>query len=98
MAKLSLERRDKLAGASFGLPGRRAFPITDRSHAANAKARASQQVGKSITPAQKATIDAKANKVLGKSSDPKPANVLTGANKRNADPKAKGTVHYASGK
>ena len=50
----------------MGLPGRLAYPMPDKSHAANAKARAAQQVGKSITSAQKAAIDRKANKVLGK--------------------------------
>ena len=58
--------RKKLPASTFGLPGRKAYPMPDTGHAANAKARASQQVGKSITAAQKAQIDAKANKVLRK--------------------------------
>lgn len=62
--KLDTKARSKLGKAMFGLPGERKFPMPDRAHAANAKARASQQVGRSITPAQKAQIDAKANKVL----------------------------------
>jgi len=66
MAQLTSKSRSELGDAMFGLPGRRAYPMPDASHAANAKARASQQVGKSITPAQKAQIDAKANRVLGK--------------------------------
>lgn len=41
--------------------------MPDASHAANAKARASQQEAKgNLSPAQKARVDAKANKILGK--------------------------------
>lgn len=41
--------------------------MPDKSHAANAKARASQQEARgNLSPSQKAKIDAKANKVLGK--------------------------------
>ena len=41
--------------------------MPDKSHAANAKARAAQQEKKgNISPSTKAKIDAKANKVLGK--------------------------------
>lgn len=66
MAKLSSERREELPSKAFGLPGERKYPMPDRSHAANAKARASQQEHKgSITPAQEAKIDRKANRVLG---------------------------------
>lgn len=65
MARLSTARRNKLPKSSFGLPGREAYPMPDRSHAANAKARASQMVkaGK-LSSASKAKIDAKANRVL----------------------------------
>ena len=41
--------------------------MADASHATNAKARATQQEKKgNITPAQKAEIDAKADRKLGK--------------------------------
>jgi hypothetical protein len=40
MAKLNAERRNKIPGEDFALPGRR-YPIEDRSHAANALARVS---------------------------------------------------------
>lgn len=77
MAVLKAAARKALPKGKFGLPGRRAYPMPDRSHAANAKARASQQVGKSITSAQKAEIDAKANKVLaGKGSQPAKTSLL----------------------
>jgi hypothetical protein len=65
MAKLTASRRAKLPAKTFGLPAKKAYPMPDRSHAANAKARASQQVkAGNLSPAQKATIDAKANKKL----------------------------------
>ena len=44
MAKLTTKARDKLPASKFGEPGKRAYPMPDRSHAANAKARASQAV------------------------------------------------------
>jgi hypothetical protein len=53
MAKLTSAARNALSGSSFALPGRR-YPVFDRSHAANAKARVSQ-FG---TPAEKAKVDA----------------------------------------
>ena len=59
-------RRNALPSSSFGLPGERKYPMPDRSHAANAKARASQQeAAGNLSPAQKARIDAKADRVLG---------------------------------
>lgn len=63
MAKLTTKERKAVPKQEFGLPGRKAYPMPDKAHAANAKARAAQQVGKSITPAQKAEIDAKANRI-----------------------------------
>jgi len=68
MADLTSKGRDKLASKSFGLPGERKYPMPDKSHAANAKARASAQEKKgNLSPRQKSQIDAKANKVLGTS-------------------------------
>lgn len=65
MAKLTSGERKALPKSEFGLPGKRAYPMPDRSHAANAKARASQmeKAGK-LSPSAKAKIDAKANKIL----------------------------------
>lgn len=67
MAKLSSGARDALPKSQFGLPGSGKYPMPDKSHAANAKARASQMVkaGK-LSSSSKAKIDAKANRVLGK--------------------------------
>lgn len=68
MAKLTPAKRKKLPKKEFGLPRSRKYPLNDKSHAANAKARATQMVKKGkLSPASKAKIDAKANKVLGKS-------------------------------
>lgn len=66
MSKLSSKARKALPKSDFAGPGR-SYPIPDRSHAANAKARASQMVkaGK-LSPAAKAKIDAAANRKLGK--------------------------------
>lgn len=41
MAKLKAATRNALPAKSFALPAQRKYPIPDRSHAANAKARAS---------------------------------------------------------
>ena len=67
MAELSSAKRNKLGKSTFGLPGERKYPMPDRSHAVNAKARATQQEKKgNLSPSSKAKIDAKANRVLGK--------------------------------
>ena len=41
MAKLTTAARNAIPTRSFAIPSERKFPIADRSHAANAKARAS---------------------------------------------------------
>lgn len=59
--------RKAIPKSEFGLPGAKKYPMPDKSHAANAKARATQQVAKgNLSPASAAKIRAKANKVLGK--------------------------------
>lgn len=63
---VSVSQRRKLPASRMGLPGQLKYPMPNAAHAVAAKSRASQQVGKSITAAQKAEIDRKANKVLGK--------------------------------
>lgn len=70
MAKLSTKARKALPKSSFGEPGKRAYPMPDKSHAANAKARASQaeKAGR-ISESTEKKIDAKANRVLGKRSN-----------------------------
>lgn len=65
MAKLTTADRKKLPKSDFGLPGSRGYPMPDRSHAANAKARASQAVKAGrMSKATEAKIDAKANRKL----------------------------------
>jgi len=72
MAKLTTSGRKGLSKSTFGLPGERKYPMPDKSHAANAKARATQQVkAGNLSPSSKAKIDAKANKILGRSSPKK---------------------------
>lgn len=67
MAKLKSSRRKKLKKSQFGLPGSRKYPMHDRSHAANAKARATQQYKKGkISKSTKDKIHAKANRKLKK--------------------------------
>ncbi len=67
MSKLRAKQRNKLPKSSFGMPGERKYPMPDKAHARNAKARASQMVKKGkLSSGAKAKIDAKANRVLGK--------------------------------
>ncbi len=65
MSKLTTRTRNKLPKSDFGLPGERKYPMENKSHAANAKSRASQmeKSGK-LSESSKERIDAKANKVL----------------------------------
>lgn len=65
MARLTSGERKSLPKSSFGMPGKRAYPMPDKSRAANAKARATQMVkaGK-LSSSAKAKIDAKANRIL----------------------------------
>ncbi len=66
MPKLTVANRKKIPKSEFGLPGERKYPMPDKAHAKNAKARASQQVNKgNLSKSSEAKIDAKANKVLG---------------------------------
>lgn len=65
MAKLSAKNRKALPASDFAGPGR-SYPVPDKTHAANAKATASQAVNAGRMSAnEKARIDSKANRVLG---------------------------------
>ncbi|MDM2850181.1 hypothetical protein OGX83_16995 [Citrobacter sp. Cpo074] len=67
MAKLTAAKRKKIPKSEFGMPGERSYPMPDKAHAANAKARATQMENEGkLSPSAKAKIDAKANKVLKK--------------------------------
>lgn len=66
MAKLTAKTRKALPQSDFGLPSEQKYPMPNKSHAANAKSRASQQfnAGK-LSQSQLETIDSKADKLLG---------------------------------
>lgn len=67
MAQLTEKKRDRLKDSTFGLPEERKYPMPDKSHARNAKARASQQEEKgTITAKEKAKINRKADRILNK--------------------------------
>jgi hypothetical protein len=67
MAKLTTKARKEIPKKEFGLPGEKKYPMPDKSHAGNAKARASQMEKKGkLSESSKEKIDAKANKILGK--------------------------------
>jgi len=76
MAKLTAAARKKIPKSQTGLPSKTtkkggavtgSYPMPDKKHAAVAKAYAKRYA----SPAQRAQINAKANKVLGKSSTKK---------------------------
>jgi hypothetical protein len=67
MAELKTKTREKLPAKDFAEPGKRAYPIEDKPHARNAKARASQAVKAGrMSKAEEARIDRKADAVLKK--------------------------------
>ena len=64
MAKLDAEARSKIPSSEFAGPDR-SYPVPDKAHAANAKARATQQEEKgNLSPEAAARIRAHANRVL----------------------------------
>lgn len=64
MAKLTAKQRKKLPKKDFAGPDD-SYPIPDKSHAANAKARATQAVKAGrMSASEAAKIKAKANKTL----------------------------------
>ena len=66
MGKLDAAERKAIPTREFGLPGKRKYPMPDRSHAQNAKARATQMVKRGkLSPASAAKIRKKANRLLG---------------------------------
>lgn len=70
MAILKAKARAKLPKADFGEPGKRAYPMPDKAHAADAKARATQAVNAGrMSRSTEAKIDAKANRKLGEKGD-----------------------------
>lgn len=71
MSKLTTAKRKKIPDSKFGLPEERKYPMPDRSHAINAKARATQMVAKGkLSKADEKKIDAKANRIIARTSKP----------------------------
>lgn len=72
MSKLTSKARKALPASKFAGPDR-SFPVPDKSHAVNAKARASEMANKGrISGAAERSIDAKADRVIDRLSKPKP--------------------------
>lgn len=68
MADLTAKKRKSLPKSDFGMPGERKYPMPDKPHARNAKARASEMEHKGrISKATEEKIDRKADRKLGKS-------------------------------
>jgi hypothetical protein len=67
MAELTANARNKLPKSKFAEPDKRAYPVEDKPHARNAKARAAQAVKAGrISKAEEGKIDRKADAVLKK--------------------------------
>jgi hypothetical protein len=67
MAELRARTRNKLTARDFAEPEKRAFPVEDKAHARDAKARASQAVKAGrMSKTEAAKIDRKADAVLKK--------------------------------
>lgn len=65
MAKLTSVARKKIPASKFALPGGR-YPVEDKAHARDAKARASaQEHAGNLSASDKAKVDKKADSVLG---------------------------------
>lgn len=70
MAKLTNRERHKLSASQFALPEERKYPVNDESHAANAKARATQQYERgNLSAEERSKINRKANRILHKLKD-----------------------------
>lgn len=64
MATLTTKARKAIPASKFAGPDR-SYPVPDKAHAANAKARATQAVNAGRMPSsEKERVDAKANRVL----------------------------------
>lgn len=65
MAELTTKKRSSLRKQQFAMPGQRKYPVHDKSHAANAKARATQMYKKGkLSRSAMEKIHARANAVL----------------------------------
>ena len=67
MAELTTRKRNAMTKTQFGLPEERKYPMPDKAHARNAKARAAQQEEKgNLTQAEERKIDRKADRILNR--------------------------------
>jgi len=67
MTTLTSEERKKIPKKEFGIPREKKYPMPDKSHARNAKARASEMEHKGkLSSGERAKIDAKADKILNR--------------------------------
>jgi hypothetical protein len=67
MTKLNTAGRRRLPASDFAEPSKRAYPVEDKAHACNAKARASQAANAGrMSKAEERKIDKKADTVLKK--------------------------------
>lgn len=82
MVKLTTKRRKKIPSSQFALPKERKYPIHDRAHAANAKARARQQLNAgNLSQSKYNTVVRKANAKL-KATAPKKVTKKTTVRKK----------------
>lgn len=66
-SKMTAKKRKRLPKSSFGVPGKRKYPMDTKGRAANAKGRAKQQLKRGrISRSTYNRIVAKANRKLGK--------------------------------
>jgi hypothetical protein len=73
MAKLSAKARDKMPASKFGEPKDRKYPMPDKSHAVDAKSRASEMAHKGkLSGAAEKAIDKKADRVISRITTRKP--------------------------
>ena len=67
MSNLTAKARKSLPKSKFGEPAERKYPMPDKAHAANAKARAAEEVHKGkLSKGAVQKIDEKADKVLSR--------------------------------
>jgi hypothetical protein len=65
MPDLNAKKRNSMSKSQFGLPEERKYPMPDKAHARNAKARAAQQEEKgNLTATEERKIDRKADRIL----------------------------------
>jgi hypothetical protein len=65
---MKAKERRRLKKSQFGLPGKRKYPMPDKAHAVNAKARAKQQRKRGkLSKSAYEKIRARANKVIRRS-------------------------------